>query len=61
MTYAMTLISLALALMLVHALWATLVLIKKDDAAIGNFHRLSVFVWLVWLVPYVSGFLFSLA
>lgn len=53
--------ALALALMLVHALWATYVLIKKDKAAIGKFHRFSIFVWLVWLIPYVSGFLFSLA
>ena len=45
---------LAIILMLVHAIWATLVLVKKDEKMIVNFHKLSIFVWLVWLIPYFS-------
>lgn len=50
----------AIVLMLVHALWATLVLARKDERAIVNFHRFSVGVWLVWLVPYLNGFFVSM-
>lgn len=45
---------LAIILMLVHALWATFVLWKKDEKMIVNFHKFSVFVWLIWLIPYSS-------
>src|SRR5512138_2461310 len=45
---------LAIILMMVHAVWATYVLWKRDENLIVNFHKFSVFVWLVWLVPYFS-------
>jgi uncharacterized repeat protein (TIGR03987 family) len=45
---------LAIALMFVHAIWATIVLIKKDEKMIGSFHKFSIFVWLIWLIPYFS-------
>jgi uncharacterized repeat protein (TIGR03987 family) len=45
---------LAIVLMFLHALWAAVVLIRKDEKWITRFHRLSIFVWIVWLVPYVS-------
>lgn len=51
---------LAILLMVVHAVWATAVLVRKDDEAIANFHRFSVFVWTVWLIPYFSGFFVSM-
>ena len=44
----------AILLMLVHALWALVVLIKKDEQAILNFHKFSVAVWAIWLIPYFS-------
>jgi uncharacterized repeat protein (TIGR03987 family) len=44
----------AILLMLVHAVWALVVLLKKDERAIRNFHRFSVAVWVVWLIPYLS-------
>ncbi len=46
----------AILLMLVHAVWATVVLSLKDERAITRFHHFSVFVWIVWLVPYLNGF-----
>lgn len=51
---------LAIILMLVHAIWATIVLVKKDEKMIGNFHKFSVFVWLVWLIPYFSPMFFQM-
>ena len=46
---------LAIILMLFHALWATLVLVKKGEKKQESFHKFSIFVWLVWLVPYILG------
>ncbi len=51
---------LAIILMLIHAVWATIVLIKKDEAAILNFHKFSVLVWVIWLVPYFSPMIFGM-
>jgi uncharacterized repeat protein (TIGR03987 family) len=45
---------LAIVLMLVHAVWATAVLVKKDERLIATFHRFSVTVWAIWLIPYLS-------
>lgn len=45
----------ALWLMFAHAVWATRVLSAGTPSARHNFHRYSLFVWLVWLVPYVGG------
>lgn len=50
----------AIVLMFIHALWATVVLVRKDEKAILNFHRFSVGVWLIWLIPYFSGFFVSM-
>jgi uncharacterized repeat protein (TIGR03987 family) len=44
----------AILLMLVHAIWATLVLVRNDTRMIYRFHRFSVIVWLIWLIPYFS-------
>jgi uncharacterized repeat protein (TIGR03987 family) len=51
---------LAIILMVIHAVWATAVLILKDERAITNFHHFSVFVWAVWLIPYLTGFFVSM-
>lgn len=51
---------LAIALMFVHAIWATVVLVRKDEKMILNFHRFSIFVWIVWLVPYFSPMVFGM-
>jgi uncharacterized repeat protein (TIGR03987 family) len=45
----------ALWLMLAHAGWATHVVRQGTDAARSGFHRYSLFVWLVWLIPYFGG------
>jgi uncharacterized repeat protein (TIGR03987 family) len=50
----------AILLMFVHAIWALVVLLKKDEKAINNFHKFSVAVWLIWLIPYFSPMFFAL-
>jgi len=45
----------ALWLMLAHAIWATRVSRTGTDEARRGFHRYSLVVWLIWLVPYFSG------
>jgi len=44
----------ALWLMLAHASWATVVIRRNKTALRKKFHRYSLFVWLVWLVPYIG-------
>ena len=46
---------LAIVLMLIHAIWAAIVLIKKNEKQQQIFHKFSVMVWLIWLVPYIGG------
>ncbi len=48
---------LAIVLMFIHAVWATVVLVRKDEHMIANFHRFSVAVWFIWLIPYFSPML----
>ncbi|OQY34750.1 MAG: TIGR03987 family protein [Anaerolineaceae bacterium 4572_5.1] len=51
----------AIVLMFIHAIWALVVLIKKDEKAIQNFHKFSIAVWIIWLIPYFSPMIFRLA
>lgn len=46
---------LAIVLMLFHALWATWVLYKNDEKKKATFHKFSIAVWIVWLIPYIIG------
>jgi uncharacterized repeat protein (TIGR03987 family) len=50
----------AIVLMVIHAVWATIVFLRKDEKAITSFHRFSIIVWSIWLIPYFSGFFASL-
>lgn len=52
---------LAILLMLFHAGWAALVLAKGDEKKKADFHRFSIAVWCIWLVPFVSGAVFGMA
>jgi uncharacterized repeat protein (TIGR03987 family) len=45
---------LAILLMFIHAVWATIVLVQKNEKMIHNFHKFSVLVWFIWLIPYFS-------
>ena len=52
---------LAIVLMLAHAIWATIVLIRRDERWITKFHTFSIVVWVIWLIPYFSPMFFALA
>ena len=45
----------ALWLMLIHALWATIVVRRGSENSRRHFHRYSLMVWLFWLIPYLGG------
>lgn len=45
----------ALWLMLAHAIWATSVVRKNKTGLQKKFHRYSLIVWLIWLIPYFGG------
>lgn len=45
----------ALWLMLAHAIWATYVVRKGSEKTRIGFHRYSLIVWLIWLIPYFGG------
>jgi uncharacterized repeat protein (TIGR03987 family) len=51
---------LAIVLMMIHAIWATLVLTRRDERAIRDFHRFSLTVWSIWLIPYFSPMIWRL-
>ena len=51
---------LAIVLMLIHAIWATVVIARRNERMIVRFHRLSLVVWLIWLVPYFSPMIFGM-
>ena len=51
----------ALWLMLIHAAWATYVIRKGGEKILSTFHRYSIFVWLVWLIPYFGGMYVSMS
>ncbi|SHE97018.1 HsmA family protein [Clostridium fallax] len=46
---------LAIILMLFHAVWATWVLNKGSEKAKAAFHKFSMLVWVIWLIPYFVG------
>ena len=50
----------AIVLMMIHAVWATVVLIRKDEKAILNFHKFSLVVWFIWLIPYLSPMIINM-
>ena len=51
----------AFSLMAVHAIWATWVLVRGRREAREGFHRYSIVVWLVWLLPYFGGMIAGMA
>ncbi len=50
----------AIWLMLIHAIWATYVVIKGKENLRKKFHRYSLIVWLIWLIPYFGGMIMGM-
>ncbi|GAB4525163.1 MAG: HsmA family protein [Anaerolineales bacterium] len=51
----------AIILMFIHAVWAAWVLWRRDEHMLQNFHKFSVAVWAIWLIPYFSPMFFAMA
>ena len=52
---------LAIVLMFLHATWALLVLIQNEERRLTRFHRFSLLVWAIWLIPYLSPMFIKLS
>ncbi len=50
----------AIVLMLIHAVWATIVLKNNNEKQKNSFHKFSIMVWILWLIPFVSGMVFGM-
>lgn len=44
-------VALAIILMVVHAVWAAVVLVRQNREAMARFHRFSVAVWTIATMP----------
>ncbi len=51
---------LAILLMIFHTVWATIVIVKDNRKLKKDFHIFSIAVWFFWLIPYLSGAIFSM-
>lgn len=47
--------TLAIALMAALFVWSTAVVIRGRAPELARFHRYSIIVWVIWLVPYFAG------
>lgn len=47
--------TIALCLMAFHAIWAIVTLVRGRSAELRAFHRFSLTVWAIWLIPYIVG------
>jgi uncharacterized repeat protein (TIGR03987 family) len=50
---------LAIVIMLVHATWATVVLLLGRERFLRNFHHFSLTAWALWMVSLVTGFVIA--
>lgn len=50
----------AIILMLVHVVWALVVLIGKNINLRSKFHKFSLIVWLFWLIPFIVGMVLNM-
>lgn len=47
--------TIAILLMAIHLVWAVVVLIRNRAQEKATFHRFSIVVWAIWLIPYGIG------
>ena len=45
----------ALLLMMLHVIFAIYVYLKGSDMAKKSFHKYSLLIWLIWLIPFITG------
>jgi uncharacterized repeat protein (TIGR03987 family) len=51
----------AIVLMFAHTVWASAALFLKQESVLHGFHRFSLVVWGIWLVPFASGMVMAMA
>jgi len=51
----------AIWLMLIHAIWATYTVRRGSEKLRRQFHRYSMVVWLIWLIPYFGGMMMGMS
>lgn len=51
---------LAIIIMLVHAAWATVVLLLGREKLMHNFHHFSLTAWVLWMVSLITGFVIAI-
>jgi len=47
---------LAILLMIIHAVWATIAIVRSNESVLHDFHKFSLAVWALWMVTLVTGF-----
>lgn len=47
--------AIALILMFIHLVWAIIVLVRGRESEKQSFHKFSLIVWAIWLIPYFTG------
>ena len=50
----------AIWLMLIHAIWATFTVRRGSEKLRRQFHRYSLIVWAIWLIPYLGGMMMGM-
>ena len=50
----------AIWLMLIHAIWATYTVNRGNEKLRRQFHRYSLIVWAIWLIPYFGGMMIGM-
>ncbi len=50
----------SLSLMAIHFVWAIFALRAGKEKTLTNFHKLSLFVWTIWMISYLSGFVLGM-
>ncbi len=51
----------SIILMTIHVVWAVLIMVRNNEKAMNSFHRVSVVVWSIWMLSYLSGFASGIA
>jgi uncharacterized repeat protein (TIGR03987 family) len=50
---------LGILLMALQTVWGTIALARRDEAAMTRFHKMGIYIWMIWLVAFVSGAILS--
>ncbi|WP_423362969.1 HsmA family protein [Mycoplasma sp. P36-A1] len=53
--------TIAIVLMAIHLVWAIVVYYKGNENMKANFHKFSLLVWIIWLIPYGIGMVMGMS